>query len=543
MTHRTLQAVLRKLADAGPPASDADLLRRFAADRDEAAFAQLVQRHGRLVWAVCRHLTRSDAEADDAFQATFLVLVRNAAKVRDAGKLSAWLHGVAYRVCSKARQAAKRRTGREAATATSERNGHAVPDSAWDRALAAVHEEVATLPDTLRVPFVLCCLEGKGQTEAAEQLGWKLGTLSGRLTRAKDAVLARLDSRGLTLGAVAAVGLVAPPPGVAAKAAELVRAGFAVPGSILQLSQGVIGMSVNQVKLLAAGLLAACGLGLTAGSGWVSTADAQGKPAPQSPAERVKRLEEELAKAKEEAEKTKQSQDTLRKYREALDDRYTKVRKEPPTAFQTAKWEYEFADMAETFDAANLALFVQEREKAGWEFLGSSALAKNGGVPMWLFRRPKAVTPPPTSALGETTLRGTVLSELTKTKPVEMKPAGDPIKPPPMPKADDTVLSRPVTPPAKPDDEAAIEADIKKLQARLAALKAKDAPGKAWVEIDLSAGKFDPETAGRFLNALLTQKFGSGAAQIIVNKDGLRVYGSKEVADWAQGTVKMLSGK
>src|SRR6476469_9756425 len=120
MTARPLNAVLRALADSGPPDTDADLLRRFVATRDDEAFGRLVKRHGRLVWAVCRHLSRSDAEADDAFQATFLVLFRNAAKIRDAGRLSAWLHGVAYRVCARARRAAQRRAVRERAAAVSE---------------------------------------------------------------------------------------------------------------------------------------------------------------------------------------------------------------------------------------------------------------------------------------------------------------------------------------------------------------------------------------------------------------------------------------
>ncbi|MGL4554728.1 MAG: RNA polymerase sigma factor, partial [Gemmataceae bacterium] len=154
MTPRLLQSVLRSLADAASPASDGDLLRDFAATRAEAAFAELVRRHGRLVWAVCRHLAGSEAEAEDAFQATFLVLLKNAGSVRDGAKLSSWLHGVAYRVCSKARQGAKRRSAREQAAAAGERAGPAVPESAWDRAMAAVHEEVAKLPEALRVPFV-----------------------------------------------------------------------------------------------------------------------------------------------------------------------------------------------------------------------------------------------------------------------------------------------------------------------------------------------------------------------------------------------------
>ena len=277
--------------------SDGELLRQFAADHSQAAFAELVRRHGRLVWTVCRHLSRSEAEADDAFQATFLVLLRSARKIRDAAKLTAWLYGVAYKVCVKARHSAKRRMSREQTVAARERKGGVVPDSAWDRALAAVHEEVAKLPDTLRVPFVLCCLEGRGVTEAATQLGWKLGTFSGRLSRAKDMVLARLDARGLTLGAIAGIGLAAPPTTAVAKATALAQVGFVVPDSILQLTQGVIGMSRNSATVLAAAVVLACGLGLSVGSGWMAAADArpptadriENKPLPRATAYRLPR--------------------------------------------------------------------------------------------------------------------------------------------------------------------------------------------------------------------------------------------------------------
>src|SRR5262249_42123626 len=197
--HRNITALVRQLAETGPPETDADLLSGFTARRDEDAFAALVRRHGRLVWSVCHHLAGPDA--DDAFQATFLVLLRNAGRIRPADSLAAWLHGGAYRVCTKARLSARRRAARERAAAVSDRGNAAVPDSAWDRALAVVHEEVAWLPETLRVPFVLCTLEGRSVTEAAGHLGWKVNTLSTRLGRAKDLLLARLRVRGLAAGA------------------------------------------------------------------------------------------------------------------------------------------------------------------------------------------------------------------------------------------------------------------------------------------------------------------------------------------------------
>src|SRR5262245_19757882 len=237
LTLRLLQAVLRSLADIGTSASDQELLSRFI-QNDQQAFAELVRRHGRLVWAACRNLTRSEADAEDAFQATFLVLVQNAKKIRHSGKLSTWLYGVAHKVCANARRSVNRRMGRERAKSTPECNGTSIPESAWDRALVAVHEETAQLPEMLRVPFVLCCLEGKSVSDAAEQVGCKLGTFSSRLTRAKDLLMGRLEARGLTLGVVAAVGLASPSAEALARAKAVAQSGFVASSSILQLSQG-----------------------------------------------------------------------------------------------------------------------------------------------------------------------------------------------------------------------------------------------------------------------------------------------------------------
>ncbi len=398
MTSRSLQAVFRSLVDASNLVPDADLLCRFLAN-DETAFAELVRRHGRLVWAACRNLTRSDAEADDAFQATFLVLIRKANTIRDAGKLSSWLHGVAYKVCAKSRQASKRRATREQATAAHEGNGHAVPDSAWDRALAAVHEEAAKLPETLRVPFVLCCLEGKSVTESAEQLGWKLGTFSGRLTRAKDAVLAKLDARGLTLGGVAAVSLAVPPAVLVAKTSALAQVGFAVPLTILQLSQGAIGMSMTSVKMLAATVLLTCGLGLSVGTGWLASADAQ-TAIPTKAAPTKKDAEADLKQRYEDYGKARQvvlDFDAKPSINEAvelllLQEITLTAKLANPITFKTAKWEYELAEMNATFDAVAFATFLQARESQHWEFLGSTTLGPNGGVFQWLFRRPVNTT-------------------------------------------------------------------------------------------------------------------------------------------------------
>ncbi|HJZ93529.1 MAG TPA: sigma-70 family RNA polymerase sigma factor, partial [Gemmataceae bacterium] len=182
--------------------ADPDLLRQFAADRDEAAFAVLVRRHGPLVWGVCRNLLPTDADAEDAFQATFVALVRSAGTIRRTEALGAWLHGVAYRVAMKARRGAARRKRREAAAAVPEPDTP-VSDATWDELQAAVHEEVCRLPEKLRLPFILCGLQGRPQRDAAELLGWKLGTVSGRLTLARQRLLDRLARRGVPVGMAA----------------------------------------------------------------------------------------------------------------------------------------------------------------------------------------------------------------------------------------------------------------------------------------------------------------------------------------------------
>jgi RNA polymerase sigma factor (sigma-70 family) len=370
LRHRNIPALARQLAETGPLETDADLLGRFAARRDEDAFAALVRRHGRLVWAVCHHL--AGPNADDAFQATFLVLLRNAGRVRRPDSLSAWLHGVAYRVCTKARLSARRRAARERAAAVPDRGSAAVPDSAWDRALGVVHEEVARLPEALRVPFVLCTLDGRSVTEAAGHLGWKVKTLSARLVRARDLLLARLRARGLAAGAAVALSWPGGPAPAAAsaKAASLVRGG-AIPGAIQHLTQGVLGMSTYRVKLIAAGLVLAAGLGVGGGAGWLAPAGAQSRPNlyPRlTPEERVKQLEAELEQAKKDAERA-------REQRRA-------------GAYATAKWQYEFVSAGDV-DAEGFVKALQEREAGGWEFNGQVTLKKDGrSSAVWVFRRP-----------------------------------------------------------------------------------------------------------------------------------------------------------
>jgi RNA polymerase sigma factor (sigma-70 family) len=206
---------LRLLLETGSLAgmTDGQLLERFAARRDggaEAAFAALVSRHGPMVLGVCRHRLSDEHAADDAFQAVFLVLARRAGSIRRPELLSAWLHGIAARIARKARtQAARRRRreGREVAMSDVEA-ARPEPDPQALRAeeVAAVHEEVARLPDRYRRAVVLCHFEGLTHAEAARRLGCAPETVSSLLSRARGRLHTRLLRRGLAPGAVLLAG-------------------------------------------------------------------------------------------------------------------------------------------------------------------------------------------------------------------------------------------------------------------------------------------------------------------------------------------------
>lgn len=268
MRHTTLQLVLRHAAALSPDAeavSDADLLCRFVGG-DEAAFAELVRRHGPVVWGACRNLLPSPADAEDAFQVAFLALARSARSIRDAAAVGGWLHGVAVRAATRLRRDAARRRVREGRAAAGEAD-RSVPEGSWDVLLAAVHEEVSRLPGPLRTAFVLCDLEGVRQPDAAARLGWKPGTLTGRLTRARQQLLARLTGRGLAPAGAVGLGVAtaaAAVPGVlAARVMAVCRAGGVVPSAVSELVREVTPMAVNWwAKRLAAAVVVAGGLGV-----------------------------------------------------------------------------------------------------------------------------------------------------------------------------------------------------------------------------------------------------------------------------------------
>ncbi len=228
-----LMCYIRRLAalPLGKDVSDAALLDRFIAVRDEQAFTALVKRHGAMVLQVCWRILGNGAHAEDAFQATFLVLARKAAAVQPREALPAWLHGVARRVALKAR-VARIRCHETGPLLEAPADGRADPlaELSARELLTIVDEEVQRLPERYRLPIILCCLEGQTLEEAARQLGWTPGSVKGRLERGRARLHDRLVRRGLTLSAaLAAVEVSRAAASVAVLARLLVRV---IPGAL-----------------------------------------------------------------------------------------------------------------------------------------------------------------------------------------------------------------------------------------------------------------------------------------------------------------------
>ncbi|QEH38587.1 ECF RNA polymerase sigma factor SigH [Aquisphaera giovannonii] len=279
--------------------SDAELLGRFARGRGaepaaEAAFETLVAKHGPMVLGVCRGVLGQAADADDAFQATFLVLVRKAGSgsVRVGDSLGPWLYGVARRVALKARAASRKRRGREApaeAASDASRDRDGIDVEALD-ARPILYEELDRLPEKYRSPVVLCHLEGLSHEEAARRLDWPVGTVSGRLSRARDLLRSRLSRRGLGVSPALEAGMFLPrlsPPVPSPLLRSTVRsasaflAGGTLPASVLTLTRGVIAaMFVHKLKIAA---LAGSSLALMTVAGAYAAGQIAARPAAQGP--------------------------------------------------------------------------------------------------------------------------------------------------------------------------------------------------------------------------------------------------------------------
>jgi RNA polymerase sigma factor (sigma-70 family) len=254
------------------------LLELFLNRRDEDAFAELVRRHGPLVLGVCRRVLRDPNDADDVFQATFLVLARKAGSIRRHASLGSWLHGVAYRLALKCRTSHQRRRQQELSFLDHEQATH--DDFGGQELRMALDEELQRLPEKQRAPLLLCYAEGKSQAEAAHELGWSRGTLKRRLESGRDVLRSRLTRRGLTVSAGAAALLTQPdllaavPPPLLAKAARLAAlmtapeavATTAVSAKVASLANGLTkSMVLGRVKLAAALVLLLGLLGTGAG--------------------------------------------------------------------------------------------------------------------------------------------------------------------------------------------------------------------------------------------------------------------------------------
>jgi RNA polymerase sigma factor (sigma-70 family) len=264
--------------------TEGELLERFVGGHDEAAFEALIARHGPMVLGVCRQLLRDPNDVDDAFQATFLVLVRKAGTLRRRDLLGNWLYGVAHRVAMRSRVLAARRLaraphGQDVVERLDAGRGHrdGDPSSGFDPEPGPwLHEEVRRLPEKYRTLVLLCYFEGLTHEEAARRLGCPIGTVKGRLARARDLLRKRLVRRGVTVSAAAlAAHLVRAEVGAAVseslKAATL-KAARAVAGTagasivtatsvslpVAALSDGVLrAMILTQAKAIAVPLLIA----------------------------------------------------------------------------------------------------------------------------------------------------------------------------------------------------------------------------------------------------------------------------------------------
>jgi RNA polymerase sigma factor (sigma-70 family) len=257
------RAVLRQDA-AGR--TDGQLLASFIDQKNEAAFEALVHRHGSMVFGVCRRIVGNHHDAEDAFQATFLVLARKAWSIRPRERVANWLHGVALRTAMKAKTMTTKRRGREK-QATEMPEPEAAQQDQWRDLQPLLDQELNGLPENYRLPILLCDLEGKTIKDAAQQLGWPQGTLAGRLARGRKLLAKWLANRGVMLPAGSLAAVVSQKMASAGvptslmistvKTATLIAAGQAtvagvVPAKVAALTEGVMkSMMLTKLKIMA----------------------------------------------------------------------------------------------------------------------------------------------------------------------------------------------------------------------------------------------------------------------------------------------------
>ena len=290
MPNATLKNVLDRLRSSArfqeaADLPDGQLLGRYITNRDELAFEMLVRRHGPMVLGVCRRLLLNPEDAEDAFQATFLVLARKAAKVLPRGRVGPWLHGVAYHAAQKARAIATRRNAREKQVRTLPEPA-SFAEGLWSDLAPLLDRELTRLPEKYRLPIVLCDLEGKTRAEAARQLGWPEGTVAGRLARGRALLAKRLTRLGLPLSAGVLTAVLSQNVSACVLLTLVlstveVAAGRSVRFPVTALAEGVLkAMSLTKWKLTAAFVLA---LAVVAGTGMLAVRGAQVMPSEEPP--------------------------------------------------------------------------------------------------------------------------------------------------------------------------------------------------------------------------------------------------------------------
>src|SRR5262245_18013984 len=259
--------------------NDGQLLKSFVEKQDEAAFAALVSRHGSLVLGVCRRLLPNEHDAEDAFQATFLVLFRRSRFLNRQGSLANWLYTVAYHAALRAKCNAARRQRHER-QAGDMRREEPQAEHAWHVLQPVIDEEVSRLPTKYRLPVLICYLQGKTHEEAARQLAWPVGTVKGRLARARTLLRTRLTRRGILLptallgGGLAEKAQAAVPALLLDRTVKLVS--HLVAGNVVMaftsvsasaLAEGVLKtMFVTKLKIVTTILLVISVVGLGAGT-------------------------------------------------------------------------------------------------------------------------------------------------------------------------------------------------------------------------------------------------------------------------------------
>jgi RNA polymerase sigma factor (sigma-70 family) len=253
--------------------TDGQLLEQYVYRNNEEAFAGLVRRHGAMVHGVCSRVLGNCHDADDAYQATFLVLIRKASKLVCHDCIGGWLHLVAYRTALKARSAARRRQLIEMQAAKPSTMG-GMPEAMWRELRPILDQEIARLPDKYRLPVVLCYLEGKTNSQAARLLHWPLGTVATQLARAREQLRKRLTRRGATLAAAL---LTASASRTAFAASTSSRVGYSTIGIATRLAASKLasGGTVSlRAAVLAKGVLGAMWMTKLRMAGWVIMATA-----------------------------------------------------------------------------------------------------------------------------------------------------------------------------------------------------------------------------------------------------------------------------